>query len=82
MNSNMKLILLLYISKYYENRIIAIKYLSSLVNLIETIVSKELEKLGYIKSEMVTYKNITSKIEWTSYYKKNIITIKMNIVLK
>lgn len=53
----MKLILLLYISKYYENRIIAIKYLSSLVNLIETIVSKELEKLGYIKSEMVTYKN-------------------------
>lgn len=59
----MKLILLLYISKYYENRIIAIKYLSSLVNLIETIVSKELEKLGYIKSEMVTYKNITSKIE-------------------
>lgn len=64
LNSNMNIILslLLYINKYYENRVITIKYLSSLVNLSETIVSKELKKLeelGYIKSKMVTYKNIT-----------------------
>lgn len=63
LNSNMKIILslLLYINKYYENRVITIKYLSSLVDLSETIVSRELKKLeelSYIKSEMVTYKNI------------------------
>ena len=31
---------------------------------------KKLEELGHIKSEMLTYKNITWKIEWISYYKK------------
>ena len=67
---NLILFLLLYISKYYENMIITIKYLSrsNLNNSIKRI--EKLEELGHIKSEMVTYKNITWKIEWISYYKK------------
>lgn len=64
LNSNMKLILslLLYINKYYENRIIKVKYLSSLLAITETTVSrklKKLEELGYIKSELAAHKNIT-----------------------
>lgn len=64
LNSNMKLILflLLYINKYYENRIIKVKYLSSLLVITETTVSRELKKLeelGYIKSELAVHKNIT-----------------------
>ena len=60
----MKLILslLLYINKYYENRIIKVKYLSSLLAITETTVSRELKKLeelGYIKSELAAHKNIT-----------------------
>lgn len=58
----MKLILslLLYINKYYENRIIKVKYLSSLLAITETTVSrklKKLEELGYIKSELEAHKN-------------------------
>lgn len=64
LNSNMKLILslLLYINKYYDNRIIQVKYLSSLLAMSETTLSRELKKLeelGYIKSELATHKNIT-----------------------
>lgn len=60
----MKLILslLLYINKYYGNRIIKVKYLSRLLTISATIVSrklKKLEELGYIKSELVAHKNIT-----------------------
>ena len=64
LNSNMKLILslLLYINKYYENRIIQVKYLSSLLYISERTISmelKKLEELGYIKSELAAHKNIT-----------------------
>ena len=60
----MKLILflLLYINKYYENRIIQVKYLSSLLYISERTISmelKKLEELGYIKSELAAHKNIT-----------------------
>ena len=50
------------INKYYENRIIKVKYLSSLLVITETTVSRELKKLeelGYIKSELAVHKNIT-----------------------
>lgn len=64
LNSNIKFILslLLYINKYYDNRIIQVKYLSSLLAMSEITLSRELKKLeelGYIKSELATYKNIT-----------------------
>lgn len=64
LNSNMKLILslLLYINKYYDNRIIQVKYLSSLLYISERTILRELKKLeelGYIKSELAAHKNIT-----------------------
>lgn len=64
LNSNMKLILslLLYINKYYDNRIIQVKYLSSLLYIRERTILRELKKfeeLGYIKSELAAHKNIT-----------------------
>ena len=60
LNSNMKLILSLslYINKYYENRIIQVKYLSSLLYISERTISmelKKLEELGYIKSELAAH---------------------------
>lgn len=47
LKSNMKLILsfLLYMNKYYDNRIIKVKYLTSLLNISETTVSRELKNL-------------------------------------
>ena len=54
--------LLLYINKYYENRIIKVKYFSSLLAITDTTVSRELKKLeelGYIKSELAAHKNIS-----------------------
>lgn len=62
LNSNMKILLslLLYINKNYEDRILTVNYLSSLVGLSKTTVSKELKKLeelGYIKIKVITYKN-------------------------
>ena len=62
LNSNMKILLslLLYINKNYEDRILTINYISSLVGIGKTTVSKELKKLeelGYIKVKVITYKN-------------------------
>jgi DNA-binding transcriptional ArsR family regulator len=64
LNSNMKFLLsfLIYIDKYYGDRIIKPSYLSSVLGLSESTISRELKKLEsleYIKSEVVTYKNIT-----------------------